>query len=162
MAKRRFGTIRRLPSGRYQARYSDASGEQIGVPGSFRNKGEAERALSLIESDLAGGTYVDPRGGAHTVAEWADFWLASNPSKRPTTLARDRHVLVTNFLPTLGSMKLSAITPLDVRRAVERMSARVAPATVRTNLGVLRCLQRCRRRRSPRSFTGARCSCSGS
>ena len=138
MGTRRFGTIRRLPSGRYQARYRDASGQQLSLLGTFRTKGEADRALSLVETDLARGTYVDPRGGAHTFDEWAEYWLASNPSKRPTTLARDRRVLTTHFLPSLGAMKLSAITPLDVRRAVDQMATRVAPATVRTNLGVLR------------------------
>jgi len=38
----------------------------------------------------------------------------------------------------LGHRPLGTLTPLDVRRAVDALAAKVAPATVRTNLGVLR------------------------
>ena len=42
-----------------------------------------------------------------------------------------------HFLPALGHRPLATISPLDVRRAVDALAAKVAPATVRTNLGVL-------------------------
>jgi integrase len=138
MARRTFGTVRKLPSGRFQARYPDPSGRRVSVPGTFATKTEAIRFLSTVETDLLRGQYVDPRAGDQTFVDWVEVWLASNPRKRATTLSRDRQVLDSNFLPLLGSLKLSAITPLHVRRAVDAMEARVSPGTVRTNVGVLR------------------------
>ena len=38
----------------------------------------------------------------------------------------------------LGSRRLAGVTPLDVQQIVNEMAATLAPATVRTNYGVLR------------------------
>lgn len=139
MATRRpFGRIRKLPSGRWQARFPDGSGRDVPAPVTFETKGEATRFLSQVETDLARGQWHDPRLGEVTFAAWSEQWLASNPAKRATTLARDDSVLRTHFLPALGKRRLATITPLDVRAAVDAMAAKVAPATVRTNLAVLR------------------------
>lgn len=73
-----------------------------------------------------------------TLALWTAEWLDCDPTKRATTRARDEYAMRVHFLPTLGHRPLSTITPLDVRRAVDALAAKVAPATVRTNLGVLR------------------------
>ena len=136
--RRQFGAIRRLASGRWQARYRDGGGRMVTAPQTFSTKGDAGRFLAAVEADLARGTYLDPRGGQVTLAAWASEWLASDPSKRATTRARDEYALRVHFLPTLGHRRLATLTPLDVRRAVDALAARVAPATVRTNLGVLR------------------------
>jgi hypothetical protein len=60
--------------------------------------------------------------------------------KRSTTLARDRSVSDKHLLTALGKKPIGSITPLDVRRLVEQMNTTLAPATVRTNCGVLRAL----------------------
>ncbi|MFN2503902.1 MAG: tyrosine-type recombinase/integrase [Acidimicrobiales bacterium] len=73
-----------------------------------------------------------------TLVIWTAEWLDSDPTKRATTRARDEYAMRIHFLPTLGHRPLSTITPLDVRRAVDGLAAKVAPATVRTNVGVLR------------------------
>jgi Phage integrase, N-terminal SAM-like domain len=138
MGKRVFGTIRRLPSGRWQARYSDPNGRQVAAPTVFPTKAAAARWLSTIEADIVRGHYRDPRTGDVTFAEWVERWLSSNPAKRPTTLARDRVVLEKHFMPALGPMRLSTITPLDVQGAVAAMAERVKPNTSRTNVAVLR------------------------
>jgi integrase len=67
-------------------------------------------------------------------------YFAGAVHKRPTTLARDRTVNDKHFVPVIGARQLSSITPLDVRRLVEAMAQRLAPATVRTNYGVLRAI----------------------
>jgi hypothetical protein len=103
------------------------------APATFATRAEAGRWLSLIEADVERGDWRDPRLGRISFAEWAKFYLETGTYKRPTTLARDGHVLSANFLPALGDRPLSSITPLDIRRAVERMQARLAPATVRTH-----------------------------
>jgi integrase len=136
--KRQFGAIRRLGSGRWQARYRDGGGRMVTAPQTFATKGDAGRFLAAVEADLARGTYLDPRAGQVTLAAWADDWLASDPGKRATTRARDESALRVHFLPILGHRPLGTLTPLDVRRAVDALAAKVAPATVRTNLGVFR------------------------
>lgn len=136
MSKRQFGTVRHLPSGRWQARYRDGI-DMVTAPHTFATKADASRYLAVVEADMARGIFVDPRAGHVTLAHWVKEWLEGNPSKRATTRARDESVLRTHFLPSLGRRPLASLTPLDVRRAVEAMAATVAPSTARTNLGVL-------------------------
>jgi len=110
----------------------------VTAPHTFATKGDAGRFLATVEADLARGTYLDPRAGLVTLAIWTAEWLDSDPTKRATTRTRDEYAMRVHFLPTLGHRALSNISPLDIRRAVDALAARVAPATVRTNLGVLR------------------------
>src|SRR5215471_11266258 len=121
--RRQFGRVRRLPSGRWQARYPDGTGRDVPAPGTFATKQEARRFLTSIEADMLRGTYVDPRAGRTTLSEWSTQWLDGDPAKRASTKARDQSVLRTHFLPTLGHRPLGSITPLDVRRVVEAMNA---------------------------------------
>jgi integrase len=137
-SRRRFGAVRKLPSGRWQVRYRTPAGDMQAAPTTFPNRAQADRWLSLIEADLERGDWRDPRLGRITFAEWVDFYLDASNHKRPTTLSRDRHVLGSHFLPVFGDRHMANITPLDVRHAVERMSKRLAPSTVRTNYGVLK------------------------
>ena len=44
-ARRRFGRVRRLPSGRYQARYLGPDGLDRPAPGTFASKTSAEKWL---------------------------------------------------------------------------------------------------------------------
>jgi hypothetical protein len=39
--KRQFGTVRKLPSGRWQARYRDESGQMFSAPSTFPTKTDA-------------------------------------------------------------------------------------------------------------------------
>ncbi len=55
MARARpFGNIRKLPSGRYQARYWHL-GKQIAADTTFANKTDARRWLATVEADLVRG-----------------------------------------------------------------------------------------------------------
>ena len=83
------------------------------------------------------GEWRDPALGQVTFRSWAEQWLTANPAKRATSLARDRVVLKTHFLPQLGDRTLGAITRAHVKGCVDAMTAKLAPTTVRTNLGVL-------------------------
>ena len=58
--RRTFGSIRKLSSGRYQARYTSPDGVRHRAPRSFATKAEASRWLASSENDLARGTWTDP------------------------------------------------------------------------------------------------------
>lgn len=56
MARRRsFGTVRQLPSGRYQARYPGPDGRLRTAPDTFESRQDAGRFLSAIETDMQRG-----------------------------------------------------------------------------------------------------------
>jgi integrase len=64
----------------------------------------------------------------------------SERTKRATTVARDRCVVETRLLPTLGAQPIAAISPLDIRTLVDKWAAAFAPRSVRTYYGVLRAI----------------------
>lgn len=134
--RRRFGRVRKLPSGRWQARYPDGSGGDVPAPTTFATKGDAARWLVQVEADLGRGHHLDPLGRRLTFETWAEQWLA-RPGKRANSLARDRQALAV-FMPSLGSRALATITPIDVQAVVDARSREVATATLRRDVAALR------------------------
>jgi integrase len=139
MTKRRqFGSTRKLPSGRWQARYPHpVTRETISAPATFRTKADADAYLARVQVEQERGEWIDPRRSSMTFQAWVDEYRTI-VRKRPTTEARDRNVLNKHWIPALGPMRLSAIRPSDIQRVVTHMGTRLAPKTVQTNYGVLR------------------------
>lgn len=65
-AKRRFGTLRKLPSGRWQARYLTRQRCKIAAPKTVATKTDASRFLAAIEVDQSRGVWHDPTGTRHS------------------------------------------------------------------------------------------------
>ena len=63
MAKRRFGRIRRLSSGRYQARYLGPDGIDRPATGTFATKTDAEVWLTMKEAEIRRGDWLNPEAG---------------------------------------------------------------------------------------------------
>lgn len=57
--RRRFGNVRKLPSGRFQASYVGPDGQRRTAPDTFRRKTDADRWLAGVETDLHRGGWVD-------------------------------------------------------------------------------------------------------
>lgn len=133
--RRQFGSVRKLPSGRFQASYWH-EGLRHQAESTFTTKGEASVSLSTTEADIHRGAWVDPRGGEMTLDEVAAKWLGSNPSKRPNTWAIDEIVIRVHLRP-LASRKLRSVTQPDVQALVNSWSASAAPRTVKRRYGVL-------------------------
>ena len=92
---RRFGTIRKLPSGRYQARYSHL-GKQIGAEVTFATKADARAWLSQIEVEITGGQHHDPTSGQERFGRFAARWLEARdirPGTRATYQSQLTHIL---------------------------------------------------------------------
>jgi hypothetical protein len=72
--RRRFGRVRKLPSGRYQARYSTPDGREHPAPDTFVSKTAADRWLASVETDMARGQWVDPRSRQLPLSAYAESW----------------------------------------------------------------------------------------
>jgi integrase len=66
--------------------------------------------------------------------------LGRDPSKRPSTLARDESVLHNHLLPLLGSRKLASVTPWDIQHLVNAWAKAASPRTVRRQYDVFRAI----------------------
>ncbi|MGD9792202.1 MAG: tyrosine recombinase XerC [Acidimicrobiia bacterium] len=113
MAKTRaFGTIRKLQSGRFQARYWHL-GKQISAGATFPTKGDAHAWLSSVETDINRGERLDPRSGTVKFGAYATEWLehrSLRPRTRDTYASQLRHIVA-----RFERAELRDITPGDVR-----------------------------------------------
>jgi Phage integrase, N-terminal SAM-like domain len=117
MSRRRtFGSIRKLSSGRYQARYTSPDGARHRAPRSFATKAEASRWLASSENDLARGTWTDPDAARVALDVYAHGWLRSRPNLRPRTVDLYENLLERHIIPVLGHHSLGTLTPATVRR----------------------------------------------
>jgi integrase len=111
--RRRFGNIRQLPSGRYQVRYRGHGGQLRSHAVTFARKTDADRALALIEAEIAEGAWTDPDRAKIKLADYADVWIAQRPGLRPRTVEIYRGLLRRLVSPYLGSVPLGKIdTPM--------------------------------------------------
>ena len=76
-AKRsRFGNVRRLPSGRWQARYVGPDRLTHTAPVTFDAKGDALTYLSTVRADIVRNTWKPASTDAPiTFSEFAESWL---------------------------------------------------------------------------------------
>src|ERR1039457_4971443 len=123
MGKRTFGSVRRLPSGRYQARYTGPDGATY--PGrtpegralTFDGRQYADAYLSRVSADIQAGRWMSP-GAARaarpvTLAAYAQTCMAGR-SLSPSTRLLYANVL-RHVLPALGATPLPDLTPVVVR-----------------------------------------------
>ncbi|MEU0559389.1 site-specific integrase [Dactylosporangium sp. NPDC006015] len=130
--KRRFGRVRQLPSGQWQARYKGPDGKDHPAPTTFATERLAERYLSVVEGEITQGRWISPAAGKTTVQEWADRWYASALSRwKPKTKESYRSVLDRLIYPHLGKVKLSALKPIAVSSWVGKLSEDVSASQVR-------------------------------
>ncbi len=115
-ARRRFGSVRRLPSGRWQARYWDAADNRVGAPTTFATKSDAQRWLSAAETDMSRGEWYDPRLGDVPFREWADRWMVTKaPKLGAATQDLYRFLLRKHVVPRFGSISVGRITASEVQ-----------------------------------------------
>ena len=114
MGRSRWGSVRKLPSGRFQARYCiDLVWHS--APTTFRTKREADAYLAAVRSEVDRGSWIDPDAGKVTFEEYATRWLAERPQLRPRTRELYEGELRLHILPALGATELREITPSRIR-----------------------------------------------
>jgi Phage integrase, N-terminal SAM-like domain len=115
LGHRRFGNVRRLPSGRYQVRYLGPDGRMRTGAETYERLSSAKRALTLIEAQLATGEWTDPVGGKIRLRVYAERWIAQHADLRPRTRELYAWLLSAHIVPYLGAMPLASITADIVR-----------------------------------------------
>jgi hypothetical protein len=127
--RRSFGSLRQLPSGRWQARYRDAAGKSHTAPQTFATRPEAARFLAQVETDLARGEWTDPGAGRVSFAEWAGRWQATTTNLRPNTRALHAYLLRRFLLPAFADTALADLDLMVVRSWLAAWSARPSRPT---------------------------------
>ncbi len=124
--KRGLGSIRQLPSGKYQVRYTDPNGVRRTARTTFNAKGKAEFELTRIRGAVESGTWhVDetPQAGdldpkTITLSQLATHWRAQQVSAKgqplsPNTL-REYERLIDKTLAKLAGKPIRSITRQNI------------------------------------------------
>lgn len=131
--RRRFGAVRKLPSGRFQVRYRDPETNRYRTAAqTFATKGAAGRWLSILEADLARGLWHDPKRGEVLLCEIAETWYSTKVHLRETTKRIYRSTLDVHILPAFGERPIGSITTMDLHVwiAALHQKPRCGPNTV--------------------------------
>ncbi|MCA0143969.1 tyrosine-type recombinase/integrase [Blastococcus sp. LR1] len=134
MGRRAWGTVRRLPSGRYQARYPDVSGKQVSAPHTFATKADGNRWLAKVQTELDSGRWIDPKAGKETLQVYAERWVETRLVRgrplAPRTAELYRAQLRNHIVPALGSTPLRQLDASTVRAWYGKLSGLDGPGQV--------------------------------
>jgi integrase len=135
-SRRHFGSLRRLPSGRWQVRYPGPDGRQHtartadGRSLTFDSRQYADAYLSRVHADIQTGRWKPPAAAKAThvslFREYADGWLAGRDLADRT---REDYaaVLRDHIYPAFGAVPVPAITPAGVREWHTGLKAATGP-----------------------------------
>lgn len=113
-SRRRFGKVRKLPSGKYQASFIAPNGKRQNAPQTFRTKTDADRWLVAVEADISRGAWLDEKLGRQRFEDYALAYLRETPDVGPRwaeTCRRNMRLHMADLL----DRPLVAITPPVVR-----------------------------------------------
>lgn len=118
--KRQFGNIRQLPSGRWQARYTDPGGVIRKAPVTFDASIDAEAWLVRQRGAIIQGTWLEPIAETSPArvdvlfGGYAESWLAT---RQLATTTRDHYaqLLRDHIATAFGPVVIGEITPVSVR-----------------------------------------------
>jgi len=111
---RRFGSVRRRRSGRWQARYQGLDGLIRSAPRTFDSKRSAEQWLTLMEGRILRGEWQPPEQSKIMFGGDATHWVAD---RRLEPRSRELYAMLLrlHIMPWFGDLALDRITPAIVR-----------------------------------------------
>ena len=112
--RRRFGYVRKLPSGRYQASFVGPSGLRQSAPSTFKTRTDADRWLAAAEADISRGAWLNEGLGRESFGNYARAWLHNHPKMGPRYRETCERNLRLHLVP-LQDVPLRALTPAVVR-----------------------------------------------
>ncbi|WP_333768201.1 tyrosine-type recombinase/integrase [Streptomyces sp. IBSBF 2435] len=105
---------------RYRARYIGPDGSEKSKSFPDRQRRLAEAWLAQTETDMARGSYVDPRAGRTTFRQFAERWMAAQTTD-PTTQVAVETRLRLHVLPRIGSRPLDLFRPSHIQALVKEL-----------------------------------------
>jgi integrase len=138
--RRRFGRVRKLPSGRWQARYRAPDGQDHRASETFTTKTAADRWLAALETDLMRGQWIDPRAGSVLLSTFPENWLAGGADLEVRTQELCRWLLGKYVVPQLGHLRLEELTPSTVRAWHATLLRDGSPSPTRQACALLRAM----------------------
>ena len=125
MAKRRnFGTIRKLPSDRYQASYVAPDDIRCNAPRTFQTKTDASAWLSTIDADISRGQWISPKNEekrTSSMQKLSDYLeshielqITSSGQPIQETTKETYRRIAKNHLGELADMPINQIRKTDV------------------------------------------------
>src|SRR5690349_8272249 len=113
--RRRFGRLRHLPSGRWQAHYVGPDHKLHKAPHTFPSDVAAESWLAIERRKIDLGTWgTVERSDGVTLRAYATRWI-EHRQLRPRTTAHYESMLERLILPELGDAKIVTLTPAQIR-----------------------------------------------
>ncbi len=85
------------------------------APMTFDSKKAAEQWLTLTESQMIRGEWIDPQAAAIPLDAYAQRWITERPALRPRTVELYRWLLRKHIAPHLGAVKLGDLSTAVVR-----------------------------------------------
>ncbi|OXS33067.1 tyrosine-type recombinase/integrase [Streptomyces sp. XY006] len=138
--RRHFGRVRKLPSGRYQARYLGPDGQLRPAPHTFRTKKDADDWLADKQTELRRGDWHDPDAGKVAFGEYAAAWVKER-ELTSTTRQLYGSLLRHHLEPAFGSVNVAEISPPLVRRwRADKLASGTGPTTVAKAYALLRAI----------------------
>lgn len=124
MAKRQFGNIRQLPSGRWQATYWHNGGREK-APTTFATKKDADLFLAGKQKEISDGTWQRKNEGNQPFAPFALQWLESKKGEqiRQTTFEDYERLIKLHIIPKWGSFSLNSIKHIEVQNWINTLSS---------------------------------------
>ncbi|MER5814158.1 tyrosine-type recombinase/integrase [Streptomyces californicus] len=138
--RRTFGAVRKLPSGRYQARYPGPDGVMRPAPDTFMTSRDADDWLAEKRTEIRRGDWQDPDAGAVDFREYALLWVKERRLSQTTEELYHR-LLRLHILPAFEGLDLDQITAPRVRSwRSERLDATGAETTVAKSYRLLKAI----------------------
>ncbi|MGW6584821.1 tyrosine-type recombinase/integrase [Streptomyces globisporus] len=138
--RRTFGAVRKLPSGRYQARYPGPDGVMRPAPDTFTTSRDADDWLAEKRTEIRRGDWQDPDAGAVDFREYALLWVKERRLSQTTEELYHR-LLRLHILPAFEGLDLDQITAPRVRSwRSERLDVTGAETTVAKSYRLLKAI----------------------
>ena len=117
--KNTFGTVEKLPSGRYRARYRGPDGRRYTAPTLFTAQRDARGWLALRHAEIIRKAWAPPEADQRpkprlSFANYAKTWLEHRDLKTRTR-EHYRSLLDDHLIPEFGAMPITSMTADDIR-----------------------------------------------
>lgn len=125
----------------YKVPYRDANGKQTSE--TFTTLKTAQGFRDKVRDMRHNGVVIDAKAGQISVTAYALTWLETvRAVKRPQTYRQYESHIRVHVLPALGGKQLRNVTRADIQTFTDRLSAKLAPRTVRAIHDIVRQLFR--------------------